>query len=1036
MENTVRAVLIERAAFFMYINVSALIIRRNLEMEKRAMKKRKALPIIIAAAILAVLAGVGYKLYDLMFNGAVKVQKVDVINGIIQCRAQLITGGVILLIGVICLIVSRLNKSSNKRYLISVQGCVALILALVVTITSVCLGPMYDNVNTLLAGNDRITDEHRKASLETAEKIAEEGITLLKNDDHALPLEKSSKLNVFGWSSIKPIYGGSGSGSTSEENAISLIDGLEEAGFETNKEIQDFYTDFRNERPEIGFSAVDFTIPEPSFEEYVNAGIFDHAKEFSDTAVVVIGRASGEGIDMAMSLSEENNFVNDEQGNPIVFSTQEDDLDASRSFLELTHRESAMVEEVADSFENVIVVVNSAQAMELGWVDDYENINAVIWCPSPGEVGFKALGRIINGEVNPSGHLVDTFVYDLQKTPYINNFGSFDYENYEDVTGAEENKAVFVNYNEGIYVGYKFYETAAAEGLIDYDTTVQYPFGYGMSYTEFEAAIDDVQDDGNSITMDIKVDNIGDVAGKFTAEIFYNPPYKNGGIEKATANLVEFAKTGIIEAGESEIVTVQFDYEDMASYDSECLVSKNGAYVLESGDYQINLCSDSHTVLDTYTATVSSDIIYDEEHEGSRSTDNVAATNQFEYAKSDVTYLSRANKFENYEEAIAGPDNFEMTDEIKADYASRITFDASAYDDPDAEMPTTGADNGLKIQDMQGVDYDDPSWDKLLDQLTVDELKNMIANGTFHTVETKSINLPYVFETDGPTAVNSFFTGKRGTAFTAPLLVAATWNKELAAEFGDRIGQELVDYGFTGWYGSGMNIHRTAFSGRNFEYYSEDAFLSGKIAAYEIAAVREHGIITYLKHFVMNDSETDRAKGICTWSTEQAIREIYLKPFEMAVKEGNSNGIMNSKNAIGSKWVGSNPEVQINVLRKEWGFMGAVMTDSLDTVSGYYQNPNEAVRAGTDKMLAFTVDEGYWDNESTGTIIALRNAAHNVLYTLANSNAMEISTGTPSWVFLLAGCDIVILLLLVVWEVAAIKKVKRSNHPVIETVEK
>lgn len=991
------------------------------------MEKKKVVRIAAAVVIIAVIVGAVYQVYDLMFNGPVKVQMVDVINAIKLCKVQLIIGGVILLAGFGCLIGSRFIKNTDKKYMISVQGCVAMIMAVVITLTWICLGPQYSVVNTALAGNDQITEEHREESLQTAEKIAEEGITLLKNENDALPLERSTKINVFGWSSSNPVYGGSGSGSVNTEEAISLIDGLEEAGFETNKAIQEFYKSYRETRPEIGFSAVDFTIPEPAYKEYEEAGIFEAAKDFSDTAMIFIGRASGEGIDMAMNMSEENNYNLDEQGKPIVFSTQEDDIDPSKSYLELTNREIAMVEEVTSDFENVVVVINSAQAMELGWVDEYDNIDSVIWCPSPGEVGFRALGKILSGEVNPSGRLVDTFVYDLQSTPYINNFGSFAYTDYEDVTGGKENKAIFVNYNEGIYVGYKFYETAGAEGLIDYDSVVQYPFGYGISYTEFEASIKDVADDGNKISMEIEVKNTGDTAGKFVAEIFYNPPYTNGGIEKASANLAAYAKTDVIEAGKSEVVTVEFQYEDMASYDSECIKSSNGAYVLEKGEYEINLCSDSHTVLDTYTAAVEKDIIYDDENEGKRSTDKVEATNKFEDAKGDVIYLSRKNGFENYEEATAAPTEFAMTDEIKENYASVLTYDPSKYDSPDLDMPVTGADNGLKIQDMEGLEYDDPAWEKLLDQLTTDELKAMVADGTFHVVETKSINLPYVFETDGPTAVNSFFTGKRGTAFPAPLLVAATWNDELAAEFGDRIGQELVDYGFTGWYGSGMNIHRTAFSGRNFEYYSEDAYLSGKIAASEIKAVRAHGIITYLKHFALNDSETDRAKGICTWSNEQAIREIYLKPFEMAVKEGDSNGIMNSKNAIGSRWAGANSALQIEVLRGEWGFDGAVMTDSLDTVSGYYQNPDEAVRAGTDKMLPPTVDENYWDDESAGTITALRNAAHNILYTLANSNAMDIETGLPAWVRILGGSDAVIVLLLGIWEVAAIRKVRRRK---------
>lgn len=999
------------------------------------MKKRKIVPVMIAVLILLALAGAGYKIYDLMFNGAVKVQMVDVIGAIKQCKLQLVIGGGIFLVGLLGFIGSRFMKDHELKHMFSIHSCVALIMSLAITITWVCLGPQYSIVNTVLAGNDKITDDHKKESLNTSELIAEEGITLLKNEQNALPLKKDTKLNVFGWSSVNPIYGGSGSGSTNTENAVTFIDGLEEAGFETNTEIQEFYKEFRAERPVIGFSSVDFTVPEPTFDEYNEAGIFESAKDYSDTALIFIGRASGEGADMAMSMSEENNYTKDEQGNPIVFSSQEDDLDASKSYLELTNREIDMVKEVTSEFSNVVVVVNSAQAMELGWVDEYENINSVVWCPSPGEVGFRALGKILSGEVNPSGHLVDTFVYDLHTTPYINNFGSFAYTDYEDATGGEENKAIFVNYNEGIYVGYKFYETAAAEGLLDYDSAVQYPFGYGLSYTTFDAKIGDVNDDGTTVSMEIQVENTGDVAGKYVAEIFYNPPYTSGGIEKASANLVGYAKTSLLDAGASESVTIQFDYEDMASYNSECIKSENGAYVLEAGDYAINLCTDSHTVIDTYTANVKTDIIYNDENAGARTSDKAAATNEFDYAEGNVTYLSRTDHFANYEQAIAAPTEFTMTDEIKENYASVENYDASKYDDASVEMPITGADNGLTIQNMTGLDYDDPKWDKLLDQLSVDELKEMIANGTFHVVETSSINLPYVFETDGPTAVNSFFTGKTGTAFPAPLLVAATWNDELAAEFGNRIGQELVDYGFTGWYGSGMNIHRTAFSGRNFEYYSEDAYLSGKIAASEIAATREHGIITYIKHFALNDSETDRAKGICTWANEQSIREIYLKPFEMAVKEGNSNGIMNAKNGIGSKWVGANPELLIDVLRGEWGFNGTVMTDSLDTVSGYYQNPDEAVRTGTDKMLAFTVDEKYWDDESAGTITALRNAAHNVLFTLANSNAMDINTGTPAWVIVFGAIDAIIVMLLAVWEIYSIRAYKRKQKSIIEIEE-
>lgn len=983
--------------------------------------KKKWIPLIIAVVILAVIGAVGYNIYDMMFNGSVTVQMVDLIAAVKNCTVQLVVGGVILLAGLIAVIASRFLKERHKK-LVTVQGCVAIVLAFAIAITWICAGPQYSNVTNVLSGTSTIATDHKQASVDTAEKIAEEGITLLKNEGNALPLQSGKKVNVFGWSSTNPVYGGSGSGSTSAENRTSLIQGLEEAGFETNKTIEDFYTGYRAERPVIGFTDEDFTVPEPTIDEYNAAGIFENAKEFSDTALIVISRASGEGGDLPMSLSEENNFLTAEQGNPIVFSTQQDDLDPTKSYLELSNRERAMVEEVTADFDNVIVVVNSAASMELGWLDEYDSIKAALWCPSPGEVGFKALGKILNGEVNPSGHLVDTYVYDLHNIPAINNFGSFAYENYADVTGSEDNEAVFVNYNEGIYVGYKFYETAAAEGLIDYDATVQYPFGYGLSYTQFKAEIANVKDDGNTISLDVNVTNTGDVAGKYVAEIFYNPPYTNGGIEKATANLVEFAKTGLIEPGKSETVTIEFNYEDMASYDSECIKSKNGAYVLEAGDYQINLCSDAHTVLDTYTANVPQDIIYDDEHDGKRSTDSTAATNQFPESKGNVTYLSRKDHFANYEEAIKGPTDFVMTDEIKKNFASVINYDASEYDDPNAQMPVTGADNGLTIQDMEGLAYDDAQWEKLLDQLSVDDLKNLIADSTYHVIQTDSINLPYITDTDGPSGINSFFTGKMGTGFPAPLLLAATWNVDLAQEMGDCIGQELDDYGFTGWYGPGMNIHRTAFSGRNFEYYSEDGLLSGKIAASEVAAAREHGIITYIKHFALNDSETKRARGICTWSTEQAIREIYLKPFELAVKEGGSNGVMNSKNGIGSEWAGASQELLTNVLRGEWGFQGCVMTDALDTVSTYYQNPDEALRAGTDKMMPASMDGEYWDDESVGTITALRNAAHHYLYALANSNAMDVPTGNPMWLNVMIAVDVLIALLLIAWEVVAIKR--------------
>lgn len=447
-----------------------------------------------------------------------------------------------------------------------------------------------------------------------------------------------------------------------------------------------FYENFRTERPvgtirqrEIGSKRGDFTVPEPTIAEYENANIFEDAVAYSDTAVVVVSRTGGEGFDIPQSITGPDEY-NAQYGGLAQFydfTTQAEDLDASKSYLELSNREIAMVDRVCKEFKNVIVVVNSSNAMELGWLDQYDSIKAAVLCGAPGELGFDSLGKILSGEVNPSGHLADTYVYDLLATPTANNFGGFAYDNYAEVTGSQDNRAMFVNYCEGIYVGYKFYETAAAEGLIDYDKVVQYPFGYGLSYTTFDSSIAAVEDDGEKITLDVAVKNTGDTAGKYVAEIFYEPPYYNGGIEKAAANLVQYAKTEILQPGEAQTLKITFRYEDMASYDSNGIKSANGAYVLEAGDYKINLCSDSHTILDTYVAKVDKDVIYDDAHDGARSTDQVAATNQLTFAQGDVTYLSRADGFANYAEATAAPANHSLSAQALADYASAATFDAA-----------------------------------------------------------------------------------------------------------------------------------------------------------------------------------------------------------------------------------------------------------------------------------------------------------------------------------------------------------------------
>ena len=988
--------------------------------------KKRFVPWLIAAVIIAALAVIGKKLYDLMFGGSLAVTTEDLKNGIIACSPAIIFI-VVVLIAALIVVVAAGKLKQPKRALVRAQAPIAILLAITLSVNWVILGVEYSVVNSVFAEDVKVSDETMASGRAIADQIASEGIVLLKNDDKALPLSAGTKLNLFGWSSVRPLYGGTGSGDSDTSNAVSLIDGLKHAGFEV-------YENFRTERPvgtirlrEIGSKRGDFTVPEPTIAEYENANIFEDAVAYSDTAVVVVSRTGGEGFDVPQSITSPDEY-NAQYGGLAQFydfTTQAEDLDAGKSYLELSNREIAMVDRVCKEFKNVIVVVNSSNAMELGWLDQYDSIKAAVLCGAPGELGFDSLGKILSGEVNPSGHLADTYVYDLLATPTVNNFGGFAYDNYAEVTGSQDNRAMFVNYCEGIYVGYKFYETAAAEGLIDYDKVVQYPFGYGLSYTTFDSSIAAVEDDGEKITLDVAVKNTGDTAGKYVAEIFYEPPYYNGGIEKAAANLVQYAKTEILQPGEAQTLKITFRYEDMASYDSNGIKSVNGAYVLEAGDYKINLCSDSHTILDTYVAKVDKDVIYDDAHDGARSTDQVAATNQLTFAQGDVTYLSRADGFANYAEATAAPANHSLSAQALADYASAATFDAAKYDDPNAVMPTTGANNGLKLADLTGVAYDDPKWEQLLDELTVNDLFSLTADGGYHTVGVESIGLSATEDCDGPTGVHSNYNPAAGPSYPGTVMLACTWNQPLAKARGEQIAKECAEINCTGWYAPAMNIHRSAFGGRNFEYYSECGVLSGLTAAAEVSGATENGLICYVKHFAFNDQDNYRQNNICTWLNEQSAREIYLKAFEQPIKAGGM-GVMTSMNAVGPVWAGGCKALLTNILRDEWGFHGAVITDAV--VSAWYMDGNLAIRTGGTKMLAFNItNEFYRDLNSVGTVTAMRNAAHGTLYALANSFAVTRAVSVPKWVKTTYAVDAVVAIILVAWEICAIRKYRKAK---------
>ena len=792
------------------------------------------------------------------------------------------------------------------------------------------------------------------------------------------------------------------------------------------------YTDYRKDRPVVAMWSQDWTLPEVPAKQYSDKLISD-AKDFSDEAVITITRVGGEGADLPTNMKAKGITYNNN-------SKDYEDFKDGEHFLQLSQTERDMIDLVTKNFKKVTLVYNGANAFQFDFLSQYPQIKSVLWCPPAGQTGFSALGEVLAGDVNPSGKTSDTFVKDLTKTAVFNNTdgtaagnassvgtnGKFTYDNADDLTasymGFSGDKVTvtptFVNYVEGIYVGYKFYETAADEGLINYDDTVMFPFGYGLSYTTFKQEMGKVSYKNGKISFDVTVTNTGDKAGKDVVEVYYNPPYTDGGIEKASKNLVAFEKTKKIEPGASQTVKIEFDDDDMASYDQK----DAKAYVLEQGDYDISIQSDSHYVIDHQKVTVKDTVTYNSDsntHNG----DAVAATNEFDYAAGDVTYLSRAGHFANYAKATAAPTNFSMSDEAKAEFTNNSNYDPKKYDNDSDEMPTTGAKNGLKLYQMYGKDYDDADWDKLLDQLTFDDMDNLIANGGYGTPAVKSVGKIQLTDADGPASLNNNFTGVGSIGFPASTAFACTWNRDLAKQFGEMIGDMAHDMHVAGWYAPAMNIHRSAFSGRTFEYFSEDSLLSGAMASNEIAGAKSKGVYSFMKHFALNDQETNRTNMVCTWANEQSIRETYLKPFEMSVKEGGAQAVMSSFNYIGYTYAGASSNLLQTVLRDEWGFKGFVLTDYF---GGYgYQNADQEVRAGNDSMLATTKITNHITDKSATSVKAMRQAAHNILYTAANSWQYangEPKVATPIWKTAMYVAWGVTAVLVIGLEIVAIKR--------------
>ncbi len=1154
-----------------------------------------------------------------------------------------------------------------------------IVLALVIVINLAVMN-FYVMINQFLHRNtadpETVVNETQVAR-EVTEQIEEEGLVLLRNENKALPMTET-KANVFGFASDAIIYGGSGSGAADESKNVNLSTALENVGIEVNEELAEFYKTKNDEakaKNGVTIALSDYSVKEPSVEDYEN-GLLENAKEFSDTAIVVFGRAGGEGADMPMDMGA---YEGGTEG---------------RHYMELTENEEAMFDMVKENlfdmvkenFEKVIVLINSSSPMELGFLEN-EKVDAAMWIGGPGSVGLQGVANALCGEVNPSGRLVDTYAYDATSSPAYMNIGDFTYTGTEHENGGMLGGVApykFMNYQEGIYVGYRYYETAAQDGYINYEETVQYPFGYGLSYTTFEQKMGALSTEGDAVSVDVTVTNTGNVPGKEVVQLYYTPPYTKGGIEKSHVVLAAFDKTEELKPGESQTLTLSFQKEDMASYDYK----EAKAYVLEKGDYAIKLMKNSHDVIDQRTYKVNETVV-------NRESDLVEATNQFDDVAGDIAYVSRADwagtmpkekakdqvpseevlkalqntevetdpdaedivfkkhgltlkdvkgleyddpkweqlleqlsiqdmeqligmsgwqsvrigsvgkpevldvdgpaglnglingtkgnqytsavvvgstwntklpeefgkalgdeAYANKVSGIYGPAmnihrtpfsgrNFEyysedgllsgkmgaamvrgiklmknshdvidqrtykvnetvvnresdlveatnQFDDVAGDiaYVSRADWagtmpkekakdqvpseevlkalqNTEVETDPDAE-DIVFKKHGLTLKDVKGLEYDDPKWEQLLEQLSIQDMEQLIGMSGWQSVRIGSVGKPEVLDVDGPAGLNGLINGTKGNQYTSAVVVGSTWNTKLPEEFGKALGDEAYVNKVSGIYGPAMNIHRTPFSGRNFEYYSEDGLLSGKMGAAMVRGCNEKNVYTYIKHFALNDQETNaigganwcneqamrelylkpfelsvkegeknvytyikhfalndqetNAIGGANWCNEQAMRELYLKPFELSVKEGKSKAIMTTWSRVGATWAGASKPLLQNVLRDEWGFEGFVITDN--AMMGDFQNADQGIAAGNDMMLSSTQKEITIDETAEGRQM-MRKACHNILYVVANSNALEHARpGVPGWIYAYVAFDAVMLGLIALGFMGCTKKKK------------
>lgn len=816
----------------------------------------------------------------------------------------------------------------------------------VVAILVVNFGPTVKDIARTMSGKDITMDSSTPegiAAREEAEKVSQrlvdEGIVLLKNDDQQLPYKETDKINIFGVSSHMIRYGGGGSGATDVSRAVDFFTALTQAGIEYNTELTEAYGKLAkgNKSGGVGITQVlaGFLGKSGSDEpdiSHLTDEMLAQAKTYSDSAVIVITSSGTEASD---------------------FTPEQ---------LRLSPNKRALIEKVTSEFENVTIIINAGNTLELGFVEEFPQIKSVVWMGTPGPFGAESLASVLSGKVNPSGRLTDTYAYDVTSSPASVNFGNYKYKNL--------NKA-FIEYQEGIYVGYRYYETRYGADENAYQSIVQYPFGYGLSYTDFEWNVLSTDFNHGTMSVQVEVKNTGDIAGKDVVQMYYGAPYTPGGIEKSSIELAAYGKTKLLEPQESQVLELQFKTRDMASYD----MNDTESYILDAGTYTISVARNVHSKDFTFDHVIDEQVIYTHNDKT-----DVAYENRFDDVAGDVVYLSRNDWEGTY------PDDSKF--DFMADQEFLDVFGKIEINDNQA-MPVLNADHGIKYEDLKGLDKNDPQWQLFLDQFSKDELIQFVSRGAYKTIGVDRLGVPQTLLMDGPAGFSFFFGSYVAAGYPSEIIVAATWNDELVYEFGEAVGKEAAAYGIEGWYAPAMNLHRTAQGGRNFEYFSEDPLLSGKISASITRGAQDQGVVVFMKHFVMNDQETNARSGIVVWSNEQAMRELYLKPFEITVKEAEVMGTMSSFSYLGPNWAGANDRLLKDVLRNEWGFDGFV---SSDAVFGFMHG-NDAILSGNDIFLDIMsasknvkrIEKAYNKHPEAMTQ-AMREGVHNTLYTLLKTH--------------------------------------------------